>query len=47
MERHLAGCPGLKEISYVEFWATSDTYSNAWKVKVDKFFQQLKYPIPR
>jgi hypothetical protein len=43
----LAGCQRFKEISYVEFWATSDTYTKVWMAEFDKLFQQPKYPIPR
>ena len=39
MEGHLARGKRLKEISNVEFWATSDAYSKVWKAKVGKFFQ--------
>jgi hypothetical protein len=45
MQGHLARGKRLKEISYVEFRAASDTYTNIWKVEVGKFFQEPKYPI--
>jgi hypothetical protein len=47
MEGHSARGQRLKEISYVEFWATCDTNTKAWNLKVSEFPQQLKYSIPR
>jgi hypothetical protein len=47
MEGDSAGGQRLKEISYVEFWATCDTNTKVWNLKASEFLQQLKYPIPR
>jgi hypothetical protein len=47
MEGDPAGGQRLKEIAYVELWATCDTNTKVWNLKVSEFLQQLKYPIPR
>jgi hypothetical protein len=47
MERYPARGQRFKEISYVEFWATRDTNTKVWNLKVSEFLQQLKYPTPR
>jgi hypothetical protein len=47
MEGHLARDQRLKEISYIEFWATCDTNTKVWNLKLREFLQQLKYPTAR
>jgi len=47
MEGHSAGGQRLKDIPYIEFWATSDTYTKVWNLKVDEFLHKLKNPIAR
>jgi hypothetical protein len=47
MERHPAGGQRLKEISYVGLWATCDTNTKVWNLKLSEFLHQLKYPIAR
>jgi hypothetical protein len=47
MEADSAGGQRLKEISYVEFWATCDTNTKVWNPKASEFLQQPKDPIPR
>jgi len=47
MERHPARGQRLKDISYVNFWATCDTYMKVWYMKVDELIHKLKNPFAR
>jgi hypothetical protein len=47
VERHLARSQGLKDVSYVNFWATCDTYMKVWYMKVDELLHKLKDPFAR
>jgi len=47
MERHPARGHELKDISYVNFWATCDTYMKVWYMKVDEILQKLKDAFAR
>jgi len=47
LERHLAGGQRLEDISYVNLWATCDTYMKVWYMKVDELLQKLKNTLAR
>jgi hypothetical protein len=47
VERHSARGQRLEDISYVNFWATCDTYMKVWYMKVDKLLHKLKDPFAR
>src|SRR5882762_4031137 len=47
VEGHLARGQRPQGISYIEFWATCDTNTKVWNLKVNEFLQQPKYPIAR
>ena len=37
----------FEDISYVNFWATRDTYTKIWKTKLDEFLHELKHAFAR
>jgi hypothetical protein len=47
MERHPARGQRLKDISYVNFWATCDTYMEVGYMTVDELLHKLKNPFAR
>jgi hypothetical protein len=44
---HSAGGQRLEDVSYVNFWATGDTYTKVWYMKVDELIHKLKDSFAR
>jgi len=47
MERYPARGQRLKDISYVNFWATCYTYMKVWYTTVDELLHKLKNSFAR
>src|SRR6266566_2215841 len=45
VEGHSARGQTLEDISYIEFWVTSDTYMKVWNVKVDELLHKPKNTV--
>jgi hypothetical protein len=37
----------FKDILYVDFRPTRDTYMKVWKTKLDEFLQKMEHPFAR
>src|SRR5229473_4285547 len=47
VEGHFERGQRLEDISYVEFWSTSDTYTKGWNLKVDQLLHKSKNTVAR